>query len=194
MGKRRETKRTGQKLIDNHLSLIAYCLLPIILFFFCSCSTVSVQLNSKPILINNVPFHPQEDYQCGPASLAGVLNYWGISVTPEEIAKEIYSASAKGTLNIDMLIYANKKGIHALQYAGGWDDLKTKINNGYPMIVLVDYGFLLYQTNHFMVVVGYNDDGVIVNSGKTEHMFIDKEKFLKAWERTNFWTLLIKRQ
>lgn len=193
MGERRETKRASQKLIGNYLSPIAYSLLPIIFFLLYSCSTVSVQLNSKPILIDKVPFYPQEDYQCGPASLAGVLNYWGVGVTPEEIAKEIYSASAKGTLNIDMLIYANKKGIHALQYAGGWDDLKTKINNGYPMIVLIDYGFSIYQENHFMVVVGYNDDGIIANSGKTEKMFIDKGKFLKAWKRTNYWTLLIKK-
>jgi predicted double-glycine peptidase len=93
-----------------------------------------------------------------------------------------------------MLLYVNKKGLYALQYIGSWDDLKKKINNKYPLIVLVDYGFSVYQANHFMVVVGYNDDGVVVNSGKTEHMFIDKEKFLKAWKRTNYWTLLIKRQ
>ncbi|MCL4537857.1 MAG: peptidase C39 family protein, partial [Nitrospirae bacterium] len=137
---------------------------------------------------------PQEDYQCGPASLAGVLNYWGITVSPDDVAKDIYSESARGTLNMDMVIYANKKGLYALQYIGGWDDLKKKINNKYPLIVLVDYGFSVYQANHFMVVVGYNDDGVVVNSGKTEHMFIDKEKFLKAWKRTNFWTLLIKKE
>lgn len=174
--------------------LIAFCLLPVILFFLCSCSTVDVQFNSKPILINKVPFYPQDDYQCGPASLAGVLNYWGVSVTPDDVAKDIYSASARGTLNIDMLLYVNKKGLYALQYVGSWDDLKKKINNKYPLIVLVDYGFSVYQANHFMVVVGYNDDGVVVNSGKTEHMFIDKEKFLKAWKRANFWTLLIKQK
>ncbi len=173
---------------------IAFCLLPVILFFLCSCSTVDVRFNSKPILINKVPFYPQDDYQCGPASLAGVLNYWGVGVTPDDVAKDIYSASARGTLNIDMLLYVNKKGLYALQYIGSWDDLKKKINNKYPLIVLVDYGFSVYQANHFMVVVGYNDDGVVVNSGKTEHMFIDKEKFLKAWKRTNYWTLLIKQK
>lgn len=194
MGDRQETKRTGQKLIGNYLLPIAFSLLPIILFSLCSCSTVSVRFNSEPILINKVPFYPQDDYQCGPASLAGVLNYLGAGVTPDDIAKDIYSASARGTLNMDMVIYANKKGLHALQYIGSWDDLKAKINDGYPLIVLVDYGFSVYQANHFMVVVGYNDEGVIANSGKTEHMFIDKEKFLKAWKRTNYWTLWIKKQ
>jgi hypothetical protein len=173
---------------------VVYRFLLVMLFFLCSCSTVDVQLDSKPILINKVPFYPQDDYQCGPASLAGVLNYWGVSVTPDDVAKDIYSASARGTLNIDMLLYVNKKGLYALQYIGSWEDLKKKINDKYPLIVLVDYGFSVYQANHFMVVVGYNGDGVVVNSGKTEHMFIDKEKFLKAWERTNYWTLLIKQK
>lgn len=171
-----------------------FIILLIIFFIVCSCSTVSVQFESKPVMINKVPFYPQEDYQCGPASLAGVLNYWGVSVTPDEIAKAIYSESAKGTLNIDMPLYVNKKGLYALQYAGSQDDLKAKINDGYPLIVLVDYGFSVYQANHFMVVVGYNDYGVIVNSGRTENMFIDMEKFLKTWKRTNYWTLLIKQK
>ncbi|MDA8214347.1 MAG: C39 family peptidase [Nitrospiraceae bacterium] len=193
MGKRQEGKN-GQKTSNNYPLPVAFCLLTVIFFILCSCSTVSVQFNSEPILINKVPFYPQEDYQCGPASLAGVLNYRGVSVTPDDVAKDIYSESARGTLNIDMLLYVNKKGLYALQYAGNWDDIKKKINNKYPLIVLVDYGFSVYQADHFMVIVGYNDDGVVVNSGKTEHMFIDKEKFLKAWKRTNYWTLLIKQK
>lgn len=162
-------------------------------FFLFSCAGVSVQIE-KTILINKVPFYPQEDYQCGPASLAGVMNYWGLDVKPEDIAKEIYSASARGTLDIDMLIYANKKGFQAQQYRGSWEDLKAKIDGGYPLIVLVDYGFFAYQANHFMVVVGYNETGVTVNSGKTEHIFIEKEKFLRSWGKTNYWTLWIKKK
>jgi predicted double-glycine peptidase len=169
-----------------------YILSAIIFFTLFSCSTVSVQFDSKPVMINNVPFHPQEDYQCGPASIAGVMNYWHVKVTPEDIAKDIYSTSARGTLTIDMALYAQKKGLFSLHYRGTWEDLKAKIQEGYPLIVLVDYGFSVYQANHFMVVVGYNDEGVVVNSGKTEKMFMDKERFLRAWEKANFWTLWIK--
>lgn len=180
--------------MDAAILFMNICKFLVIIFFLFSCSTASVQLDSKPVIINGVPFYPQKDYQCGPASVAGVLNYWGISVKPEDVANEIYSPSARGTLNIDMLLYVNKKGLYGLQYSGSWDDLKAKIEEGYPLIVLVDYGFYLYQANHFMVVVGFSDDGVIVNSGSKEHMFIEKEKFLKTWKKTNYWTLLIKRK
>ena len=157
-----------------------------------SCSTVSVQLNSKPIIIDNVPFYSQEAFQCGPASLAGIMNYWGIKISPEDIAKAIYSKSARGKLTIDMVLFANKNGLYAQQYEGGIDDIKEKIDRGYPLLVLVDLGFYLYKAYHYMVVIGYNNEGIIVNSGNKERLFIDKERFLNMWKKTNYWTLWLK--
>jgi ABC-type bacteriocin/lantibiotic exporter with double-glycine peptidase domain len=142
-------------------------------------------------MIQNVPFHPQEEFQCGPASLAGVLNHWNIKVSPDEIASEIYSKSVKGTLNIDMGLYVERRGLKARQYHGSLEDIKRKIDSGYPLIVLVDEGFLVYQKNHFMVVIGYGGEGILSNSGREKHKFIPVKKFLKSWERTKFWTLLI---
>jgi predicted double-glycine peptidase len=162
----------------------------LLLVFLCSCATVNNISQSHTI--ENIPFYPQTSYQCGPASLAGALSYWGIKVTPDEIAGEIYSDSARGTLSIDMVLYAQKKGLMAIQYEGNIDDLRKNIDSGYPIIVLVDYGFSLIQTNHFMVVIGYNEHGVIVNSGKDKNKFIVERDFMNSWKKTGFWTLLIK--
>ncbi|MEW6418412.1 MAG: C39 family peptidase [Nitrospirota bacterium] len=159
-----------------------------------SCATINEIPEATHIrIIENVPFYPQETYQCGPASLASVLNYWGINISPDEIAKEIFSESARGTLNMDMVLYAQRKGLNTIQYQGSMDNLKKNIDFGYPIIVLVDYGFSLYRANHFMVVIGYNEHGVIVNSGRDKGKFISAEDILKAWEKTNYWTLLIKK-
>ncbi len=164
-----------------------------LLFLLTSCVTVKEIPESKPTrIIENIPFYSQESYQCGPASLASVLNYWGVNVTPDNIAKEIFSESARGTLNIDMILYTQRMGLDATQYRGSIEDLKKNIESGYPLIVLVDYGFSLYQVNHFMVVVGYNENGVIVNSGRDKGKFISEKDFIKAWDRTKYWTLLIK--
>ena len=143
-------------------------------------------------LVENVPFFPQEDKQCGPSSLAMVLNYQGVRVSPHEIAAEIFSESARGTLSIDMALYVQKRGLSALQFRGSMTEIKRSIDRGYPLVVLVDYGFSLYQKNHFMVVKGYDERGIIVNSGKSESKFIEEKDFLKTWEKTGFWTLLIK--
>jgi ABC-type bacteriocin/lantibiotic exporter with double-glycine peptidase domain len=161
--------------------------------FLLSCTETLYLKESKPLrIINNVTFYPQEDFQCGPASLAGVLNFWGIHVTPEEIATDIYSPSARGTLNLDMILYPEKKGMKATHYKGSMDDIRNKIDLGYPVIVLVDLGLLIYQQNHFMVVVGYDENGIVANSGKDRLKPIPLKNFIKTWEKTNFWTLWIK--
>jgi hypothetical protein len=158
-----------------------------------SCSAINkIPEASHTHIIESVPLYPQDTYQCGPASLAGVLNYWGVLVTSDDIAREIFSESARGTLTIDIVLYAQMKGLTATQYKGNMDNLKKNIDSDYPIIVLVDYGISLYQANHFMVVVGYNEHGVIVNSGKNKHEFISEKDFMKAWRKTKFWTLLIK--
>jgi len=194
MDRGRWVRCRGREVKRNPLRSIALCLVVGLVSILYSCSSVSVRLDSRPVIIDRVPFYPQEDYQCGPASLAAVLNYWHVDATPEEIARSIYSRSAGGTLNVEMVFYPQEKGLDAFQYSGGLDDLREKIDAGYPLIVLVDYGWSLFQVNHFMVVVGYNDGGIIVNSGKEEKKFIPEDSFLKAWERTRFWTLLIRQK
>jgi len=167
-------------------------ILLLLLPWIVSCAGVSPPEDTQASrMIQNVPFYPQEEFQCGPASLAGVLNHWNINVSPEEIASEIYSKSARGTLNIDMGLYAEKRGLKARQYRGSPEDIKNKIDSGYPLILLVDEGFLIYQKNHFMVVIGYGGEGILANSGREQHKFIPVKDFLRSWERTKFWTLLI---
>ena len=158
----------------------------------CACAGLDeIPEAGDSIIIENVPFFPQEDFQCGPASLAMVLNHRGVHVAPDDIAKEIFSESAGGTLTIDMVLYAQKRGLSAFQYKGSMEELKESIASGYPVIVLVDYGYSLYKRNHYMVVKGYNKHGVIVNSGRNKDKFIAEKDFLKTWEKTNFWTLII---
>lgn len=166
-------------------------ILTVLLFFFSCAASPYINGPQPSHLIRNVPFFPQEIYQCGPASLAGVLNYWGILITPEEIASEIYSRSAKGTLNIDMVWYSEKKGLKADFYNGSVEDLKKKIDSGFPLIVMVDYGFGIVQQNHFMVIVGYSDERIIANSGREQLKHISLKSFTKPWERAKFWTLWI---
>jgi ABC-type bacteriocin/lantibiotic exporter with double-glycine peptidase domain len=159
----------------------------------CACAArVEIPEAGDVHLIENVPFFPQEDFQCGPASLAMLLNHRGVHVTPDDISREIFSESAGGTLTIDMVLYAQKRGLSAFQYKGSMEELKESIASGYPVIVLVDYGYSLYKRNHYMVVKGYNKYGVIVNSGRNKDKFIAEKDFLKTWGKTNFWTLIIK--
>jgi predicted double-glycine peptidase len=92
---------------------------------------------------------------------------------------------------MDMVFYTQKKGLKAEQYSGSVEDLRRCIDSRQPLIVLIDHGFWVYQKSHFMVVVGYDEKGVMVNSGKEENKFLSQDSFSKTWERTKFWTLKI---
>ena len=48
--------------------------------------------------LSDVPFHPQERYQCGPAALATVLGWSGVAVSPEELVARLYVPARQGSL------------------------------------------------------------------------------------------------
>ena len=45
-----------------------------------------------------VPFFPQEDYECGPAALAMVANAAGVKVSPETLVNHFYLPGRQGSL------------------------------------------------------------------------------------------------
>jgi ABC-type bacteriocin/lantibiotic exporter with double-glycine peptidase domain len=181
-------KDAGRKLPLRGVSF----LLIVLVSFSCSCAGPPSSPSGQPArVIDGVPFFPQEEFQCGPASLAGVLNYYGWKISPAEVAAEIFSRQARGTLDMDMVFYARKKGLRAEKYRGSFEDLQAQIDSRRPLIVLIDQGFWVYQSHHFMVVVGYDEEGIIVNSGREERKFLSRNSFLKTWKKTKFWTLRI---
>ena len=167
-------------------------------WFFSGCAaTVYAPPPEGTHLIGNVPFFKQEDYQCGPSALAGVLNYWYMKrdsserLSVEEIVAAIYSPSARGVLGIDLENYARHKGFTTRQFQGSIADVRTSVDSGTPLILFVEYGFSLYRLDHFVVAKGYTNDSVIMNSGRKENDIIPNKELLKIWERTGYWSLLI---
>jgi ABC-type bacteriocin/lantibiotic exporter with double-glycine peptidase domain len=144
--------------------------------------------------ISGVPFYPQLAYQCGPASLAAVLNYWGDQVTPDEIARAIYSPRLKGTLSLDMWQYARAQQFQADMRRGSLEDLKAHVHANIPVIAFLNLGYEWLPGGHFVVVVGLDPDKgfVITYSGKEQDSRISYDRFLKAWQKTNFWTLVVR--
>jgi len=172
--------------------LILCCLLTA-----CAAARHGTPLPEGSVIINGVPFFEQEDYQCGPASFAAVVNYWyrkgskGRTLSLEEAVARTYSPSARGVLGIDLEINARKLGFKAVGKAGTIEAVRHSVDQGAPVIILVDYGFLIYQRNHFMVVIGYGPDFVIVNSGRQENEIISNDDLVKIWKRTGCWSLFI---
>ncbi|MBI1910732.1 MAG: C39 family peptidase [Deltaproteobacteria bacterium] len=144
--------------------------------------------------LREVPFFPQNTYMCGPAAMASVVGYWGEGKEMDEVAKEVYHEKLRGTLPIDLLIYAKEKGFDAKFYKGDLDDLKKKISSGTPVILFLNLGYEFYPVGHYIVPTGYNDDlrAFTAHSGVIKDEVFTYDELERAWGKTGYSTLLLK--
>lgn len=149
--------------------------------------------NKGESYIKGVPFYPQEDFFCGPASLSSILNFYGLMTNQEEIAKEIYVSKLKGSLTIDLLSYAKKNGFNAQFYKGSIEDLKKNIKAKKPLILFLNLGFNFFPVRHYLVVIGIDEgeEKVITYSGRKKNKVYSFETLLKAWKKTGYGTLKV---
>jgi len=165
------------------------------LLLFLGCTSGPALLPEGARVLSGVPFFPQEDYRCGPAALATVMNYWyarsgsAVRTSIDEIAQAIYSPGARGVLPTDLENYPRKKGFVTEQFTGSIGRLRENIDRGIPVILLVDHGLSVYRLDHFLVATGYTGDGIIVNSGREERQVVSNSELEKAWKKTGYWAL-----
>ncbi len=142
--------------------------------------------------LTQVPFHQQDDFLCGPASLAMVFNAAGVQASVESVTPLVYLPGRQGSLQAEMLGATRRSGLLAYTLAPKLEDLLREIAAGTPVVVLVNLGLRLMPVWHYAVVVGYDLDKreVIVRSaGRRRDLwsfgFLD---FL--WQESNYWSML----
>ncbi len=182
---------------------------PLTLFFIFTIFTVAgcggpglravmENLDANPahgVLIEAVPFFPQPqgELMCGPAALASVMGYYGDAGSMAAVAREVYHEKLKGTLPIDLFIYAKEKGFKAEYYKGGMEDLKVRLSQSTPLILFLNLGLKAYPVGHYIVAVGYNEilGVVLAHSGLEEAKVYGYGRLLSSWSKTGFATLLV---
>ncbi len=140
----------------------------------------------------DVPFFPQEDYQCGPAALATVLTAAGVNTTPEALVGEVYLPRRKGSLQVEMLAAARHHGLVAYELAPKLTDLLIEVAAGNPVVVLEDFGVPIYHLWHYAVVVGYDIDAgkMILRSGRKLREIMPFVLFERLWSHAGHWAML----
>lgn len=144
--------------------------------------------------IEGVPFFAQDEYMCGPAALASVIGFYGASTGMDEVASEVYAEKLKGTLPMDLLIYAREKGFDAKYFKGGMESLKQSLVRGEPLILFLNLGYESYPVGHYIVAIGMDEKAgyLFAHSGmKKEERFTMKE-IERSWSKTGYSTLLVK--
>jgi len=112
-------------------------------------------------LIDGVPQLYQSRNECGPASLAMVLNYWGLPVTRDRLKEVMDFDEKQGTSPGEMYRLPAALGLAATQYTGDLPKLMENLSQGRPVIVnqwFNQQAKKAREMTHFRVVVGYDSD------------------------------------
>ena len=142
--------------------------------------------------IASVPFFAQQDYQCGPASLAAVLRHAGREATPESLAPQVFLPGRKGSLQPEMLAGARRHGLVAFELAPRLESLLREIGAGTPVLVLQNLALDWAPQWHYAVAIGYDlDERVLVlRSGVTRRLVMSLDTFERTWARSGHWAML----
>ncbi|GMR04684.1 MAG: hypothetical protein BMS9Abin23_0586 [Thermodesulfobacteriota bacterium] len=147
----------------------------------------------RGVFIKGVPLYRQERLMCGPSALTSVMKFYGKNTNAEEVAEKTFEERIKGTLAMDMVIYAKEAGFDARFYKGGLHDLKQNITAGRPLILFLNLGVKSYPVGHYIVVVGYDEvsETVLAYTGAFRLDALGYKSLMRAWGKTGFSTILI---
>lgn len=142
----------------------------------------------RKVELTDVPFFPQEDYQCGPAALATSMVNFKVQVTPEQLVNQVYLPARKGSLQLEMLATPRRYGLVSYLLAPRYQDMLREVAAGNPVVVLQNLG----SDYHYAVVVGY--DGVegmmVLRSGTVARQEMQFFVLEYTWANTGYWAMV----
>ena len=143
--------------------------------------------------LTQVPFHEQDDFLCGPATLAMVFNAAGIAAANvESVTPMVYLPGRQGSLQAEMLGATRRTGLVAYALAPRLEDLLREVAGGTPVVVLLNLAFKFVPVWHYAVIVGYDLDKreVIVRSAKRARDEWSFEFLEFFWRDSDYWSML----
>ena len=155
--------------------------------------TPSIEWNVKAIELAATPFFPQIQYQCGPASLATVLNESGLTTDPATLAAEVYLPDRKGALQVEMIAAVRRHGRIPYEIDKDLQSIIDQLEHRMPVLVLLNLGISALPVYHYAVVIGYepDSDSIIMRSGEDYRLLMSRLRFLSAWSKTGSWALTV---
>lgn len=142
--------------------------------------------------LTQVPFHPQEDFLCGPATLATVFNAAGVPASIDSVTPLVYLPGREGSLQAEMLGATRRSGLVAYPLAPELEAVLREVAAGTPVVVLLNFAFRLMPIWHYAVVVGYDleRERIILRTGPIERQEFRFGFFEFLWQDGGHWSML----
>jgi len=143
-------------------------------------------------ILLNTPFYPQTEFQCGPAALAGILNYSGVPVEPEGLQDMVYLPQRQGSLQLELMAATRRMGRVAYLLESEPGDLLAQIHAELPVLVLQNLGTRSTPLWHYAVLTGFdvNENELVLNSGERRNVRTPAGAFLRTWDWAGRWAMV----
>lgn len=147
----------------------------------------------RSVELPEVPFVPQAEYQCGPATLAMALGASGVSVPLERLIEEVWLPARNGALQVEMLAAPRRHGRVGYRLAPRYADLLREVAAGHPVIVLQDVSLLPTSQWHYAVVNGfdYPSGTIYLRSGTDPRQEMPFTAFERTWLKGGYWAMVV---
>ncbi len=143
-------------------------------------------------LLADVPFHGQRDYQCGPASLAMVLNASGVAAEVDTLIPQVFLPGREGSVQPEMLGTVRRHERIPFRIEGSLDALLTEIDAGHPVVVMQNLSLPAWPVWHYAVAIGFDLDEqtLILHSGMQPQRVTSFGRFDATWARSDRWAFV----
>jgi len=114
-------------------------------------------------------------------------------VNARQIADDIHLPHYRGALTLDLLLWARRRGCRAWAKTASADLLKSAIARDRPVICLLRKRGRLADRNHFVIVLGYQDDPPVwlLDTGERRERRIAAPDFERNWRDCGSWMLVV---
>ena len=175
----------------------AAVLLPVLIISGCASLPKNVTHQLPPNIpashqIAGVPFIQQDDFQCGPATLAMALGYHEAPASVDELTSMVFSPDRKGTLQPFMIGAVRRLGLIGIEI-DSLSALLSELAANNPVIILQNNGLSLFPRWHYALATGYdiNQQTITLHSGSIPDYQLELHRFYQTWQRSKFWGLVI---
>ena len=142
-----------------------------------------------------VPFHPQRDWECGPAALAMAMGHAGTAIEPEALVPEVWLPARRGSLQAEMLAAPPRRGLLSVRLESRLAAPLAALADGLPAIVFQNLGLAFSPVWHYAVLIGYDleRERVVLHTGVDEALEQSINLFERTWVRAGSWAMTVSR-
>jgi tetratricopeptide (TPR) repeat protein len=146
----------------------------------------------ESVTLKSPNWEKQDINNCGPATLAMYLRFYGWQGTQDDVAKIVHPNQRDKNVRWDEMVYYVKTHagwLDALFRVGGTvDGLKHFIANGYPVVIETGYTVEQGWVGHYLLITGYDDaQGIFIAQDVTAgpDRRVPYETVDKQWQEFN---------